>query len=141
MKVDILGILNDCRIDAQKLHKISEDIKCLKLSATYSGIKYGLEPKGNGEKISSAQRYLEQMERLSHDYELQKSKLMKERIQAEDVISRLPGKQYALMHYRYIKDLSWNEVNDRIGISKNESYYLHRKSKKFLKTLDFQPEM
>lgn len=100
-------------------------------------------PKAGVSPIAAVQRYIERLEELSNLYEEKKVELMQDIIAVERAISDLPPELRMLMRYRYIYGLEWETVQDKMGINKNESMYLHRKAKKILfsKKLDIQPDL
>lgn len=116
---------------------------CKEDARSTKAVCYSSEPKGRGEPIAAVQRYIERLEELSNLYEEKKVELMQDIIAVERAISDLPPELRMLMRYRYIYGLEWETVQDKMGINKNESMYLHRKAKKILfsKKLDIQPDL
>lgn len=127
------SLLQRCLYEKRKMQSLQKRLDALKDRAcSPSGIHYSDTPRGRGEQIPSVQAYIEQAEPLAEEMEVQAAICGKLEVQAERAFSKLPEKQKALMTYRYIDGLEWEQIQDKMGIDKNESMYLHRKAKKLL---------
>lgn len=124
------SLLQRCLYEKRKMQSLQKRLDVLKDRAcSPSGIHYSDTPRGRGEQISSVQAYIEQAEPLAEEMEVQAAICGKLEVQAERVFSKLPEKQKALMTYRYIDGLEWEQIQDKMGINGDQSKKLHYAAK------------
>lgn len=118
------------RAKCRELRQIEERIQDVRANArSAKAVCYdSVPPKGNGEPIAAAQRYIEQLEILSALYENKKADLMQDVIAIELAIASLPPELRTLMRYRYIDGLKWETINDLLYLSAPTSKRMHRRA-------------
>lgn len=104
----------------KRINQLKEDARSPK------GVRFTDTPVCRGEPISSQQRYIEQLEKLSELYEEKKSLLVKTQIAIERAISSLPPELAILMRLRYIDNKKWFTINVELNISEATSMRWHR---------------
>ncbi len=118
-----------CRKAALVLHSIEKRILDLKKSAGYArAVRYDNEPRGRGEPLSNQQRYIENLEELSEEYEKTAARLAHKAAEIERAIRQLPPEMGELIRLRYVDGLRWDEVNETLFLSRTQSQRVHRKA-------------
>lgn len=112
------------RILQRKMNDTRERARCAKV------IRYQDEPKGRGEPISSMQSYVEKLEQLQEELKACECALHPLQCKITKEIAHLPFPQNYLISEYYVYGFTWDTVNARCGLNRNQSQYYVRKALK-----------
>lgn len=126
--------LKQCRKAAVDVRKAKKRLLEHKASAgSISGMRYGDAPRGRGEPLAPQEAYMEKLEQLQE--ELEKCECIWKPLEREVVkaTKNLPIITRRLIVGYYAFAGSWEEVNERCGVSRKQWQYKVRKAfEKFL---------
>lgn len=112
------------RILQKKMNDTRERARCAK------AIRYQDEPKSRGEPVAAVQSYVEKLEQLQEELKVCECALHPLQYKITKEIAHLPFPQNYLISEYYVYGFTWDTVNARCGLSRNQSQYYVRKALK-----------
>lgn len=124
-----LETLKQCRKAAVDVRKAALRLAERRASAgNIGGMRYGDTPHGRGELLAPQEAYMETLERLQGELEEKRQVRAPLRKEVKAACEKLSQLQKELICGYYVHGYSWEEVNERCGVNRQQSCYQVRKA-------------
>lgn len=112
-----------------ELESIDEQIKRLDAKIKKATSSFGMSPRG-GKSADNEDRIIK-MIKLKEDYEIRGGKIIAEQMEIEKGLDNLSDPvEKAVLRYRYIDNMDWEDVAIMIKYSKPATYNFHKSALK-----------
>lgn len=113
----------------RELEQLREQLEELEAAIYNPSVsKMSNEPKGSGGISDPTGNGATKHQELVDRYRAKMAELIAEQLEIEDAIESLDGTARALMRYRYIEGLTWEEVCVKISYSWMQTHRIHAKA-------------
>lgn len=109
-----------------KIKRIDEQIEDIRGKMEHHAIIYSDLPKNPGYKDNIMEMFMSRIEEL----ELEKSKIQLKIDMILDEISFLPEASYRVLIYKYVDEMSWEQISQKLGYSKSSCQRFCNNAKK-----------